>query len=106
MFEQAQPGRRSEWLAVRRPNPRAAVRMLCFPYAGGSEAVFGAWQDGLPESIQVCPVLLPGRGARGRESPYTDLRLLVEAAAAGLISCLDKPFAIFGHSMGGAIAFE
>jgi medium-chain acyl-[acyl-carrier-protein] hydrolase len=30
----------------------------------------------------------------------------VEAASEGLISQMDKPFAMFGHSMGGLIAFE
>lgn len=82
------------------------MRLLCFPYAGGSEAVFRNWQEGLPESIEVCAVQLPGRGARVKEPPLSDLRLLIEAAAEGLISRMDKPFAIFGHSMGGIIAFE
>ena len=95
-----------EWLPARRPNPHTVVRLLCFPYAGGSEAVFRNWREGLPESIEVCAVQLPGRGARVKEPPFTDLHRLVEAAAEGLIARLDKPFAIFGHSMGGTIAFE
>jgi medium-chain acyl-[acyl-carrier-protein] hydrolase len=106
MLERPQPGYPGEWLAARRLNSQVAVRLFCFPYAGGSEAVFKTWQEGLPESIEVCPVQLPGRGARAKESPFSDLRLLVEAAAEALISCMDRPFAIFGHSMGGAIAFE
>lgn len=94
------------WLAARQANPNATVRLFCFPYAGGSEAVFRGWQEGLPDTIEVCPVQLPGRGARVKEQPFTDLSRLVEAASVGLISHLDKPFAIFGHSMGAIIAFE
>lgn len=94
------------WLARDRPNPEAAVRLLCFPYAGGSEAVYRDWQAGLPEAIEVCPVLLPGRGARIKEAPFRDLNSLAEAAATGLVRHVDKPFAIFGHSMGAIIGFE
>lgn len=94
------------WLARDRPNPEATVRLLCFPYAGGSEAVYRDWQNGLPEAIEVCPVHLPGRGARIKETPFSDLSSLVEAAAVGLVRHLDKPFAIFGHSMGAVIGFE
>ena len=107
MVETRQPAtQRGEWLPARRPNPQTTVRLLCLPYAGGSEAVFRDWREGLPESIEVCAVQLPGRGARVKEPPFSDPRLLVEAAAEGLISEMDKPFAIFGHSMGAAIAFE
>ena len=95
-----------EWLQSRRLNPRASVRLLCFPHAGGSEATYNDWQEGFSNEIEVCPVQLPGRGARMNELPFTDLRRLVEAAAIGLIGQMDKPFAIFGHSMGAVIGFE
>src|SRR5262249_30352120 len=101
-----QTTRSSLWLPSRSSNLRASTILLCFPYAGGSETIFSQWQEGLPDAIEVCPVQLPGRGARVKEPPSTDLRLLVEAAAEGLIRELDKPFALFGHSLGGAIAFE
>ena len=97
---------RNPWLAARRPNPRAMIRLLCFPYAGGGESIFRAWPEGLPESVDVCAVQLPGRGARVNEPPFTNLRDLVEALGSGLAPYLDKPFAIFGHSMGALIGFE
>src|SRR5262249_27448954 len=101
-----QTTRSSLWLPSRSSNLRASTILLCFPYAGGSETIFSQWQEALPDAIEVCPVQLPGRGARVKEPPFTDLRLLVEAAAEGLIRQMDKPFALFGHSLGGAIAFE
>jgi medium-chain acyl-[acyl-carrier-protein] hydrolase len=41
-----------------------------------------------------------------QEAPLTRFRDLVDAAAAGLGSHFDRPFALFGHSMGGLLAFE
>ncbi|HVF55939.1 MAG TPA: alpha/beta fold hydrolase [Pyrinomonadaceae bacterium] len=94
------------WLACPKPNPRAGLRLFCFPYAGGTATIFHQWQSDLPPSVEVCPVQLPGRGKRMQEKPFTDLFSLVEATATALRPFLDKPFAFFGHSMGGLISFE
>lgn len=94
------------WVAAGRSNPKAIIRLLCFPYAGGGESIFRVWPEGLPDSVEVCAVQLPGRGARAKEPPFTQLGALVEAAGVGLAPYLDKPFAIFGHSMGALIGFE
>jgi surfactin synthase thioesterase subunit len=97
---------RSLWLPARRTNTNARIRLFCFPYAGGNESAYRNWQQKLPETIEVLPVQLPGRGVRMKELPYSELRPLVEAATETLTAELDKPFAFFGHSMGGLIAFE
>jgi surfactin synthase thioesterase subunit len=97
---------KSPWLALRRPNLRARVRLFCFPYAGGSEAAFRTWQQKLPETIEVLPIQLPGRGARIKEPALTRLAPLVQALSQSLQPELDLPFGFFGHSMGGLIAFE
>ena len=96
----------SAWLAKPAPDARARVRLFCFPYAGGSAAAFRQWPGLLSPAIEVCPVHLPGRGARMGETPFADLRGLVEAFLPAMGEHLDRPFAFFGHSMGGAIAFE
>lgn len=96
----------SRWLSGYKPNPRAALRLLCFPYAGGAANIFHAWSQSLPSSVEVCPVQLPGRGNRLTEPPFTGLEPLVETAARELLPYFDKPFAFFGHSMGAIISFE
>ncbi|HEX8150724.1 MAG TPA: alpha/beta fold hydrolase [Pyrinomonadaceae bacterium] len=98
--------RRNTWVRIQPANPSAQLRLFCFPYAGGSAASFHGWKRGLPEWVEVYPVHLPGRGARALESPYTELLPLAEAAAAALTPHLDRPYALFGHSMGALIAFE
>jgi medium-chain acyl-[acyl-carrier-protein] hydrolase len=94
------------WIVCRKPNPQARLRLFCFPYAGTGAAIFRNWSDGLPEDIEVCPVQFPGRGTRQMESPFTQLRPLVQALAHDLVPLLDRPFAFFGHSLGALVGFE
>jgi medium-chain acyl-[acyl-carrier-protein] hydrolase len=97
---------KSPWLALRRPNLRARVRLFCFPYAGGSEVTFRTWQQNVPETIEVLPIQLPGRGTRMKEAPLTRLAPLLQVLTHSLRPEMELPFAFFGHSMGGLIAFE
>ena len=94
------------WIACRKPNPQARLRLFCFPYAGTGASIFRAWSDGLPADVEVCPVQFPGRGTRLMETPFTQLSPLVQALAQALVPLLDKPFAFFGHSLGALVGFE
>lgn len=94
------------WLAISRPMPSADFRLFCFPYAGGNSLIYRAWPGNLPSNIEVCPVQLPGRGSRIRETPHKTLSSMVESLGETLPRYLDKPFVFFGHSMGAMIAFE
>lgn len=93
-------------VTCRSPNPEAKLRLFCFPYAGGGALSFRTWSDSLPPTIEVCPLELPGRGFRLKEPPLTQIKPLIEAIAYALLPYLDKPFAFFGHSMGGLVSFE
>lgn len=89
-----------------RPDPAARLRLFCFPYAGGSAAVYREWGRLLPAEIQVAAVQLPGRGSRFTERLLQRLDGVVEQLAAELAPFMDRPFAFFGHSMGALTAFE
>ena len=89
------------------PRPgRAAVRLFCFPYAGGSPPVFRDWPRQLPPDIEVLAMHPPGRGTRLREAPFTRIVALVQAVEKAMSPYLDRPVALFGHSMGALVAFE
>ena len=94
------------WVSCPRPNPRATLRLFCFPYAGGGPQTYYKWSRALPATVEVCPVQFPGRGSRLAERPFTHLPHLVQVLAAALAPQLDKPFAFFGHSLGALLSFE
>lgn len=99
------------WIICPSPNPQAKLRLFCFPYAGGGAWIFRDWATQLPASIEVCAIELPGRSTRMREPAFTNLADLLQNSAqnsllAALLPALDKPFALFGHSLGGLISFE
>ncbi len=88
----------------RRAQPR--VRLLCFAHAGGSAAAYRLWPQHLPGDVEVVAVALPGRGGRWQEKPIADVSQLVEALLPQLDGLLDRPLAVFGHSMGALLARE
>lgn len=88
------------------PNPQAALRLFCFPYAGGSAAIFRKWVENIPQTIELCAVEFPGRISQIQTLPLTRIEPLVDAIATALLPYLDKPFAFFGHSMGALVGFE
>ena len=96
----------SPWIAFNLPRRAARLRLLCLPCAGGSAMMFRRLATALPDWIEVCPVELPGRGLRGEEACIDDAAALVAALARGLAPLADRPYALFGHSMGAILAFE
>jgi medium-chain acyl-[acyl-carrier-protein] hydrolase len=96
----------SPWLLRFAPRPGARVRLFCFSHAGGGAAMYRTWLDALPASVELCAVQLPGRESRLREPPFTSMPHLVAALVPELLAHLDRPYALFGHSMGALVAFE
>ena len=94
------------WIAFHKPRPQARLRLFCFPYAGGSALAYREWATEMPEAVEVVPIQLPGRERRLREPAFTRMGPLIDALMTALSPYLDRPFAIFGHSMGAAIAYE
>lgn len=96
----------SDWLVYPKPIPRASFRLFCFPYAGAGSMVYRTWPEGLPPQVEVVSLLFPGRESRLRTAPYVTMQPLVEALVEEILPTLDRPFAFYGHSLGGLIAFE
>ena len=96
----------SQWLVSPRPTPGAEMRLFLFPFAGGGPAAFGKWPAAFPGTIETWITHYPGRGSRHNDPPIKKLAVLVENIFQAIQPHLDKPFAFFGHSLGGLVAFE
>lgn len=94
------------WLNSWATRGDAPTRLFCFAHAGGSPGFFRPWRTALLPGVDVCPVLLPGRESRLGEPPYTRMAELLPALVDGIRPYLDRPYALFGHSMGSIVAYE
>ena len=99
-------GPRCGWWTSFGRRPGASRRLVCFPYAGGTAGVFRLWHRQLPEEVELCAVQMPGRGTRSDEACVTRWRDLVPVVSEALLPLFDRPFALFGHSLGALVSFE
>jgi medium-chain acyl-[acyl-carrier-protein] hydrolase len=68
--------------------------------------MYFGWAHELSDHFEVWTVQLPGRGMRITEPLMTSFQAVLDQVALA-VSCLaDKPFAIFGHSLGARLGFE
>jgi surfactin synthase thioesterase subunit len=89
-----------------KPNPRARMRLLCFPYAGATAAVFRDWPRYLPSDLELCAIQYRGRGSRLAEPLSDNVVDVMNSVYPDLQPFLTKPFAFFGHSMGALVSYE
>lgn len=87
----------------------AAMQLFCLPHAGASATTYLRWRRLLPADIALIPLEPPGRGARLDEPLLRDFEALAGSMADAL--CRHRthaavPFAMFGHSMGGLLAWR
>jgi medium-chain acyl-[acyl-carrier-protein] hydrolase len=94
------------WINVYAPRPDARLRLLCFPHAGGSAAIFGRWPETLPDDIELWAIEYPGRGSRRTERALVRVHAMVAALLPALLPTLTAPYALFGQCMGAVVAFE
>jgi surfactin synthase thioesterase subunit len=97
------PPRPVNWFLRPAPRSTARVTLYCFPHAGGNASAYRAWPGLLPDEAEVVAVRLPGRESRVAEQAVVDPVAVAEAIRG---DCGRRPYALFGHSMGGLLAFE
>ncbi len=94
----------SPWILA---SPKApALRLFCFPPAGGGAAFYLGWADGLAPRAEPIPIQPPGRENRLNEPPLHSVEALTRAIVPAIRAYLHRPYALFGHSMGSIVAFE
>jgi medium-chain acyl-[acyl-carrier-protein] hydrolase len=97
----------SPWFQVLRSAPEARVRLFAFASAGSGASAFRAWLPHLPPWLELHAAQLPAREGRAREPALRSLDAILDAIVPVIAPLrAERPFAIFGHSLGGRIAFE
>ncbi|MEU9368228.1 alpha/beta fold hydrolase [Streptomyces avermitilis] len=94
------------WLKRYRPVRAPRLRLICFPHAGGSAGVFRRWPEELPPDVELVAIQYPGRQERFGEACVDDMTSLADQITDVVTSLLDRPIALFGHSMGAGVAYE
>ncbi|MBE4734231.1 MULTISPECIES: thioesterase II family protein [Streptomyces] len=101
-----------EWLRrfhPQDPAPRLgseALRLICFPHAGGAASAFLPLARALAPAVEVVAAQYPGRQDRRGERPIDDMDRLADALTEQVRSRVTGPYALFGHSMGAVAAYE
>ncbi|HEY7665466.1 MAG TPA: thioesterase domain-containing protein [Xanthobacteraceae bacterium] len=95
-----------QWVPFRNESVDVRCRLFAFPHAGGSAAFYRPLRLSMPAEIDLCPIELPGRGARLGEPPLASMRAIVERLGELLQPLLMVPFGFFGHSVGAWTAYQ
>ncbi|MFI9648101.1 thioesterase II family protein [Streptomyces sp. NPDC052040] len=82
------------------------VRLFGFHHAGGSSSVFQPWRRLLPDGWELRALDAPGHGTLMGQRPIDDLDALLAHFLDVVPDEPEVPYAFFGHSMGGIVAYE
>jgi surfactin synthase thioesterase subunit/acyl carrier protein len=96
----------SPWIHRGRSRGHEPVRVICFHSMGVGTSLFTQFLTEPPAGVDMIAVQTPGRETRSSEAVLTNISDVVSGALGELKPFLDRPFAIWGHSFGGVVAFE
>jgi pyochelin biosynthesis protein PchC len=99
-------GASARWLRRPRPCHDPRARLVCLPHAGGTAGAFAPWATRLPAWVELIAVQYPGRQDRLVEPCVESVPAIADALAPVLAPYADRPLHLFGHSMGGTLAYE
>lgn len=94
------------WYLEYKKNPQASIRLFCFHHSGGGASLYFPWIDHLSPDIEMIAVQLPGRESRYGEPLTNNLKDITAKLGEEFRFYKDKPFFVFGHSLGALISFE
>ncbi|WP_097871191.1 thioesterase II family protein [Streptomyces sp. rh34] len=90
-----------------RRTPDARRTLLCLGFCGGGAGSYVPWAAALAPHTELAVVCYPGREGRFAEAFAKDWDELAEDAVRAVSSvAAERPYVLFGHSMGGWMAFD
>ncbi|SFN61016.1 MULTISPECIES: thioesterase II family protein [Actinomadura] len=94
------------WFRCPETRPWASLRLFCLPHAGGSAVFYRTWAKEVSPAVEMHTVQYPGRADRMADALVTDAHQLARLIAGAMAPLMDRPAALFGHSMGAVLAYE
>ncbi|ELW9268386.1 acinetobactin biosynthesis thioesterase BasH [Acinetobacter baumannii] len=80
--------------------------MFCLPPAGSSASIYHPWKKRISDNIRIIPIEYSGHGIKINEPLIDDPDLLAMQIANEIQAYSDKPFILFGHSVGGGLIWK
>lgn len=82
------------------------LNVFCLPFAGGNKYSYRLYKENASSFLNIIAIDYPGRGARIAEPLLEDIDTLVNDVYNQVSKEIgDTDYAIYGHSMGGLIAY-
>ncbi|MGD6974996.1 thioesterase II family protein [Bacillus altitudinis] len=81
------------------------IQLICFPFAGGYSASYRPLFEQLKDTAEVTAAEPPGHGTNLMPLE-SSIDRLAELYKEGLTGKLNRPFILFGHSMGGLVVYR
>ncbi|WP_327153276.1 thioesterase II family protein [Streptomyces tubercidicus] len=94
------------WIRSWTEGSASRLTLICLPHAGGSAGFYRPWAALMPPEVELIGIQYPGREDRFDDPECAGMGELVSAVADAVLPLLDRPYALFGHSMGSAVAWE
>lgn len=88
------------------PTRAGGRNLLCLPFAGGGSSTFNRWSEGIDPSVKIWAARLAGRESRLLEPPLREFGAVVDALLPRALRLTDRPYIVFGHSMGAVLGYE
>lgn len=85
------------------PSPVASV--VLFHHAGSHANYFAGWRHFFPEDVAIHAVQLPGRMSRAGQVFDVQFSDTARKIAAAIQDCVHTDALLFGHSLGGLLAY-
>jgi surfactin synthase thioesterase subunit len=79
---------------------------VCLGFCGGGSGAYVRWKDQIPPDVDLALICYPGREGRYIEGFVRTWEELAADTVNLVLSASDRPYVLFGHSMGGWMAFD